>query len=66
MAGSSRYLDREFKTLGQPAAHLKASYEKLLSTGIDIIETDLPIQVSQLVYAQSSAPRPKAKFFHLR
>ncbi|MDA1067685.1 MAG: hypothetical protein O3C43_14425 [Verrucomicrobia bacterium] len=63
MVGSSRYLDRELKTLGQPSTHLKASYEKLLATGIDIIETDLPIQVSELIYQNTKVPTHKARFF---
>jgi len=63
MAGSSRYLDRELKTLGQSSPELKAGYQKLLQVGIDIIETDLPIQVSQLIYQNTKAPINKARFF---
>ncbi len=63
MAGSSRYLDRDLKALGKPSPELQASYHNLLRGGIDIIETDLPIQVSQLAFKNFSAPSRKAKFF---
>jgi glycerophosphoryl diester phosphodiesterase len=64
MAGSSRYLDRELKTMSKPSPELKASYVKLLNGGIDIIETDLPIQVSQLIYQDTQPPKIKARFFN--
>lgn len=63
MAGSSRYLDLDLKALGQPSPELRASYRKLLQGGVDIIETDLPIQVSQLIFQNISIPAAKAKFF---
>lgn len=64
MAGSSRYLDRDLKAMGKPSPELRASYHKLLQGGIDIIETDLPIQVSQLAFKNISSPSKKAKFFN--
>jgi glycerophosphoryl diester phosphodiesterase len=49
MAGTSRYLDRELVALERPSSELKNAYRKLLQDGIDIIETDLPGQVSQII-----------------
>lgn len=63
MAGSSRYLDRELKTLGKSSPEMKNGYRKLLKSGIDIIETDLPIQVTELIYQNTEAPQKKARFF---
>lgn len=63
MAGTSRYLDRELKKANPPSPALKASYDNLLDGGIDIIETDLPIQVTQLVYPETAIPSSKAKYF---
>lgn len=67
MAGTSRYLDRELKTADPSSlSRLKGSYENLLEEGIDIIETDLPIQVSQLVFQENLARTNKARFFQIR
>lgn len=49
MAGTSRYLDLELEVLEQPTAKLIKAYRKLLQDGIDIIETDMPIQVSRIL-----------------
>ena len=66
IAGTSRYLDRQLKGNNQRSAELKAAYHGLLDSGIDIIETDLPIQVSHLLYPEASVPHSKSKFFQLR
>jgi glycerophosphoryl diester phosphodiesterase len=66
MAGTSRYLDRELRSLDNPSGEVKNSYQNLLNQGIDILETDLPVQVSQLIYQDTSVPRAKAPYFKLR
>lgn len=57
MAGTSRYLDRELKTAGRPSPELLKSYLKLLEDGIDIIETDLPIQVTEHILEDIQVPK---------
>ena len=64
MAGTSRYLDRELKANPEPSDELKAKYRELLQGGIDIIETDLPIQVTNLVLKDLAVPDNKARFFN--
>lgn len=66
IAGTSRYLDRELRDAEEPPRELRASYRNLLSQGIDIIETDLPIQVSQLIHRDASVSGDKAKYFGVR
>jgi len=52
MAGTSRYLDRQY--FAQPTAglqRLEADYRRLLEKGVDIIETDIPRELGQLLFA---------------
>jgi glycerophosphoryl diester phosphodiesterase len=62
MAGTSRSLDRDLRREGRSAA-LEQDYRALLEKGIDLIETDLPIQVGSLLYAQPVIPASKAWYF---
>jgi glycerophosphoryl diester phosphodiesterase len=66
VAGTSRNLDRHLGT-GSAQVHeeLKRSYQERLDFGVDLIETDLPIQVAALLYAQPKIPRSKARFFQI-
>lgn len=66
MAGTSRYLDLELTSNEQASPELASSYQRLLDTGIDIIETDLPIQVSQILFRNAQPPKAKSKHFELR
>lgn len=63
IAGTSRYLDRDLKNTKPPAPDLRAAYLRLLDSGIDIIETDLPVQLTHLIYGDATAPASKAKYF---
>ncbi len=65
LAGTSRYLDQELRNRSNPAADLKDSYQYLLNQGIDILETDLPVQVSQLIYQDTFVPATKTQYFKL-
>ena len=61
-----RYLDRELRDLDNSSGELKDSYLSLLNQGIDILETDLPVQVSQLIFKDSSVSKAKAQYFKFR
>jgi glycerophosphoryl diester phosphodiesterase len=51
MAGTSRYLDKELVigALEQPS-DLKVRYQELLTNGVDIIETDRPLEVGAMLF----------------
>lgn len=49
MAGTSRHLDKQLATRGPADPELRQRYRDLVDFGIDMIETDLPIQVSQVL-----------------
>lgn len=68
MAGTSRNLDRQLRSASdkEETATLKRDYLGLLQQGVDLIETDLPVQVSDLIYQEPMIPASKATFFHLR
>jgi glycerophosphoryl diester phosphodiesterase len=62
MAGTSRNLDLQLRREGRCAA-MEQSYRGLLQKGIDLIETDLPVQVGSLLYAEPAIPASKARYF---
>ena len=43
---------------------LKRDYQSRLDFGVDLIETDLPVQVGALLYDPPEIPASKARFFH--
>lgn len=49
MAGTSRHLDKELSKQGSSDIDLRKRYRDLIAFGIDVIETDLPIQVHQVL-----------------
>jgi hypothetical protein len=55
MAGTSRYLDKELvvDALDQPS-ELKVRYQELLENGVDIIETDRPLEVGAMLFGSTS------------
>ncbi|NLS94556.1 MAG: glycerophosphodiester phosphodiesterase family protein [Planctomycetaceae bacterium] len=64
MAGTSRNLDRTLRNAGDgDLASLERQYRVRLAFGIDLIETDLPIQVGRLLYAEPAIPASKAQYF---
>lgn len=66
MAGTSRNLDRQLRVAGQPQHNqLRLMYQSRLDFGIDLIETDLPIQAGALLYDRPQIPAAKVGFFHL-
>ena len=66
MAGTSRNLDRQLRVAGDKDRDgLGRSYQSRLGFGIDLIETDLPIQVRALLYDPPKIPAAKARFFHM-
>ena len=62
MAGTSRNLDRQLRN-GRDTAILQRAYRDLLKKGVDVIETDLPIQVGSLLYSSAAIPASKSPFF---
>lgn len=64
MAGTSRNLDREFDA-GDPdtKVRLRKAYRERLDFGIDLLETDRPIDVAALVYRSSEVPASKSNYF---
>ena len=66
MAGTSRNLDRQLVVAPDAdLAALKQEYRGRIRFGVDVIETDLPIQVTELLFDQTWIPRSKAQFFQL-
>jgi glycerophosphoryl diester phosphodiesterase len=64
IAGTSRNLDRQLivsKSSGRTA--IARRYRDLLQNGADLIETDLPIEVSRILYDKPAVPKSKSKFF---
>jgi glycerophosphoryl diester phosphodiesterase len=65
MAGTSRNLDRQLRVAGDEGLdRLRKAYQDRLDFGVDLIETDLPIQVGALLYNPPKIPAAKARFFH--
>jgi glycerophosphoryl diester phosphodiesterase len=64
IVGTSRNLDRELILENANGSEsIERSYRRLLEHGADIIETDLPREVGQLLYAHSDVPASKSRFF---
>lgn len=64
MAGTSRNLDKElWRRRGEDTTPLAQGYRDVLGLGIDLIETDIPVQVGGLIYAGGPVPASKAKYF---
>jgi len=64
MIGSSRNLDRQFITrqvtdIGQ----LEQAYRNFLERGADLIETDIPVPLGQLLYGSAQPPTSKKAYF---
>tara|TARA_R110002049_G_scaffold182485_2_gene350323 strand:+ start:57550 stop:58482 length:933 start_codon:yes stop_codon:yes gene_type:complete len=64
MAGTSRNLDRRaIHVQAKDRDALASEYLERLNFGVDLIETDLPIQVSSLLYQPIQIPANKTRFF---
>lgn len=64
MAGTSQNLDqRLWSDRDENHETLAGEYRARLDFGIDLIETDLPIQVGALLYGPPEIPATKARFF---
>jgi glycerophosphoryl diester phosphodiesterase len=64
MAGTSRNLDRELIiNRASGTVPVEQHYHALLERGVDVIETDLPIEVGKLLYSESAIPASKSQFF---
>ena len=64
IVGTSRNLDREFVGVGvSDGAAVERHYRTLLQQGADVIETDLPSKVGELLYGESTIPPSKSRFF---
>ena len=62
--GPSRNLDREFiVNRASGTGPIEQHYRALLKLGADVIETDLPREVWQLLYGESTIPASKSQFF---
>ena len=66
MAGTSRNLDRQLRVaIESDLGALEREYRARLEFGVDLIETDLPIQVGDLLYANPTIPESKSPYFHM-
>jgi glycerophosphoryl diester phosphodiesterase len=64
MVGTSRNLDREYIfNRASGTGSIEQRYRDLLQQGIDVIETDLPIEAGKLLYGESAIPASKSRFF---
>lgn len=64
MVGTSRNLDRELAlNPAGGAGAIEQRYGDLLEYGADVIETDLPREVGELLYGESAIPESKSRFF---
>jgi glycerophosphoryl diester phosphodiesterase len=62
IAGTSRNLDRDLIRNASNAGPVTQSYRDLVQRGVDIIETDLPGEVGELLYGESGMPASRSKF----
>ena len=66
MADTSRNLDRKLVAASpEESSSLLPEYRARLDFGIDLIETDLPVQLGRLLYTPPEVPQSKAGYFHL-
>lgn len=66
MSGTSRNLDRQLRAATEPdLGALQREYRERLKFGVDLIETDLPIQTGNLLYAESTIPASKSRYFRI-
>jgi len=66
MAGTSRNLDRRLRVATESdLGALDREYRARLEFGVDLIETDLPIQVGNFLYARPAIPETKSRYFHM-
>lgn len=66
MAGTSRNLDRQLRVArDEDSDMLEREYRSRLDFGVDLIETDLPIQVGNLLYTPPKIPAAKSSCFAL-
>ena len=64
MAGSSRNVDRKYLTGSITDFNsLKSEYDDFLNKGIDLVETDVPVNLGPLLYGDFPERSPKAKYF---
>jgi glycerophosphoryl diester phosphodiesterase len=64
MIGTSRNLDRRF--IKQEVAEIKlleTDYRTFIKRGADLIETEIPVPLGQLLYEQTPVPEGKKEFF---
>ncbi len=65
IAGTSRNLDRRLVSQVDAAPPpLQQAYQALRRQGVDLIETDLPIAVANILDHSTKIPAAKARFFH--
>ena len=65
MIGTSRNLDREYVSRQVTVLkQLEQAYRAFLSRGADIIETDIPAPLGQLLYRETVVPKSLREFFH--
>lgn len=62
IAGTSRNLDRDLMGRAGEAEAVKQRYSDLLQRGVDIIETDLPVEVGELLYGRAAVSASRSKF----
>lgn len=66
MAGTSRNLDRQLRVaVESDLGALDREYRARLDFGVDLIETDLPIRVGNLLYAKPTIPVSKSQYFRM-
>lgn len=67
MAGTSRNLDKELDVAdAEETVSLRRRYGGLLEMGVDVIETDLPIEGGKLLYGESAIPASKSEILRRR
>jgi glycerophosphoryl diester phosphodiesterase len=65
MIGTSRNLDRQFITRQiTDLKPLEPQYRAFLARGADIIETDIPAPLGQMLYRETAVPAAVRKYFH--
>ena len=66
MAGTSRNLDRRLIGAGDASlVELRLEYQQRIDFGVDLLETDLPVQVAGLLYSEARTAGDKARFFQV-